>query len=545
MSNVTISKFSDGTNTGYIASQAYFECSTQADTAAKVATSPDSVGFSNTSRVRGTTVHVKFTNTNTASSPTLQVGTSTAASIIGNAAWSAGTVVSFTFDGTSWIQNGQEDKPVEDDGAYLTFSSDSSFTLNTYNTTKNWDGTLEYSTDRFSWSVWDGTTTLSSIGNKLYLRGTGNTAITGMSGSNNRWVLTGSNISCTGNIESLLDYQTVARGEHPTMSTYCYFSMFQGCTSLTTAPELPATTLTGNCYNSMFKGCTSLTTAPKLPATTVSSFCYCSMFQGCTSLTTAPALPATTLVSHCYYKMFQGCTSLTTTPELPTTTLADSCYSNMFQGCTSLTPAPALPATTLADNCYYYMFDGCTSLISAPALPATSLSRWCYAYMFQGCTSLTTAPELPATTLADYCYYYMFYGCTFLTTALALPATTLADSCYYYMFYGCTKIKLSSSQTADYQTPYRIPSSGTGTAGTYSLTYMFSSTGGTFKSTPSINTTYYLSTSNSVVYPDTYIEYTPNKVTTIDSNSTDLQYPSAKAVYDLFTSITDADNQSY
>ena len=34
--------------------------------------------------------------------------------------------------------------------------------------------------------------------------------------------------------------------------------MFKGCTSLTTAPELPATTLASGCYNSMFAGCTNL-----------------------------------------------------------------------------------------------------------------------------------------------------------------------------------------------------------------------------------------------------------------------------------------------
>ena len=36
--------------------------------------------------------------------------------------------------------------------------------------------------------------------------------------------------------------------------------MFSGCTSLTTAPELPATTLAAYCYQSTFSGCTSLTT---------------------------------------------------------------------------------------------------------------------------------------------------------------------------------------------------------------------------------------------------------------------------------------------
>ena len=119
--------------------------------------------------------------------------------------------------------------------------------------------------------------------------------------------------------------------------------------------------------------------------------------------------------------------------------------------------------------------------------------------MFQGCTSLTTAPALPATTLDGRCYESMFQGCTSLTTAPALPATTLTDSCYRNMFSGCTSIKLSTTQTGDYQTVYRIPKSGTGTTTTEALSEMFSGTGGTFKGTPSINTTYYLSTSNTVV----------------------------------------------
>ncbi len=217
---------------------------------------------------------------------------------------------------------------------YLIFQSDSSFTLKVNDNTKHWDGTLYYSTDTTNWSEWDGTTTLSSVANKLYLAGTGNTRITGIN-QNYRWVLTGSNIECIGNIETLLDWETVALGNHPTMATYCYALMFWDCTSLTTAPSLPATTLASNCYSYMFYGCTSLTTAPSLPATTLANQCYEAMFQGCTSLTTAPSLPATTLANNCYAHMFRNCTSLTTAPSLPATTLASSCYISMFNGCTA------------------------------------------------------------------------------------------------------------------------------------------------------------------------------------------------------------------
>ena len=253
-----------------------------------------------------------------------------------------------------------------------------------------------------------------------------------------------------------------------TLTERCYASMFNGCTSLTSAPVLPATTLAYICYASMFDGCTSLTTAPELPATTLTDSCYYQMFNGCTSLTSAPELPATTLAQSCYYDMFGGCTSLTTAPVLPATTLAYSCYANMFDGCSSLATAPELPATTLADSCYTSMFQGCTSLTTAPELPATTLAEYCYQYMFNYCRALTTAPALPATTLVDTCYYGMFYSCTSLTTAPELPATTLAINCYNSMFNGCTKLNyikcLATNISVSYCTDYwvhNVASTGT------------------------------------------------------------------------------------
>ena len=392
--------------------------------------------------------------------------------------------------------------------SYLTFSSPSSFTLAVNDATKHWDGTLEYFSSDKTWTVWDGTTTLSAVDNDgeyvLYLRGAGNTVITGFTtdgpSDTYRWVLTGSDIACVGNIENLLDYATVESGQHPTMAEACYGYMFQGCTGLTKAPALPATTLESNCYAGMFFGCISLTQAPALPATTLANYCYYQMFQGCTSLIQAPALPATTLADYCYYYMFYGCTSLIQAPALPATTLAGYCYFSMFQGCTGLTQTPALPATTLTEACYFSMFQNCTALTQASALPATTLKSNCYAGMFFGCISLTQAPALPATTLKYQCYAYMFRGCTSLTQAPTLPATTLADRCYFLMFFGCTSLKLSSSKTGEYTQEYRIPSSGTGTTATDALTDMFTSTGGTFTGTPEINTTYYLSTDNMIVH---------------------------------------------
>ena len=303
--------------------------------------------------------------------------------------------------------------------------------------------TLEYKTASSDWTSMNTSTniTLDNIGDKVYVRGV-------LSGDNTdsnytQFKITGK-ITASGNCNALWNYNNL----NALLKEYCGYYMFKGCKSLTTTPELPATTLAGSCYSSMFLGCTSLTQAPELPATTLASGCYSSMFQNCSSLTTTPELPATTLASGCYNSIFSYCTSLTTTPELPATTLANWCYKQMFQNCTSLTQAPELPATKLADSCYRNMFWGCTSLTTAPELPATTLVDWCYNSMFYGCTSLTTAPELTATTLTYGCYSSMFYGCTSLTQPPELPATTLASYCYDCMFAYCTSLITAPELTA-------------------------------------------------------------------------------------------------
>ena len=242
------------------------------------------------------------------------------------------------------------------------------------------------------------------------------------------------------------------------LASHCYDHMFSECTSLTTAPELPAKQLASYCYDSMFYKCTSLTTAPELPAEQLALCCYDYMFSECTSLTTAPKLPAKQLAEFCYGFMFNGCTSLTTAPELPAEQLAEICYQSMFSGCTSLTTAPKLPAKQLAPYCYFSMFDKCTGLIEAPDLPATNLAKYCYAYMFNGCTKLIEAPDLPATNLAEYCYAYMFNGCTKLIEAPNLPANTLASDCYKLMFYNCTTLRISTKMDEQHSKKWNISS---------------------------------------------------------------------------------------
>lgn len=122
---------------------------------------------------------------------------------------------------------------------------------------------------------------------------------------------------------------------------------------------------------------------------------------------------------------------------------------------------------------------------------------WCFVDLFNGCTALTSCPTLNATTLSNYCYYQLFYNCNNLETLPRLPATTIPDWPYQSIFKWCSKIKISSTQTWAYQTPYRIPIEWTWTAGSYWNDSMFYGTWWTFQSNPSLNTTYY--TSNTLV----------------------------------------------
>ena len=134
----------------------------------------------------------------------------------------------------------------------------------------NWDGKLEY-TNGSGWKTWDGSAIASGeIENNhcIYLRGTGNSKITGANSSDAKWSIIWTNIACNGDVDLLLDYSTVKGGNRPSMTNYCYYYMFQGCTSLTSAPSLPATTLANYCYRSMFYGCKKI----KLSTTTSGTY---------------------------------------------------------------------------------------------------------------------------------------------------------------------------------------------------------------------------------------------------------------------------------
>ena len=269
-----------------------------------------------------------------------------------------------------------------------------------------------------------------SVGDKVCFYG--NNATYGSSSTNYSSISCSADCYIYGNIMSLIsssNYENLKT----LASTYTFYQLFYGNTHIknheTKYLYLPATTLTDYCYYKMFSGCTGLTSAPNLPATTLAKYCYKTMFYGCTGLTKTSKMSATTVADECCYGMYTDCTNITYAYKLSATTLSKNCYYQMFSGCTKLTTAPELPAETLAESCYRQMFSGCTSLTTAPELRAETLAQYCYYQMFYGCTKLTTAPELPAKTLVNYCYQQMFDGCSKLNSIKCLATNISATSC--------------------------------------------------------------------------------------------------------------------
>ena len=115
----------------------------------------------------------------------------------------------------------------------------------------------EYSKDGVNWESYNGSSdgSISSYvgirlnkGEKLYVRGTIDPA--GQSLKHTKFVING-NVSASGNINSLNNNSDV-------LPPAAYADLFNGCTSLMSAPELPSVNLSSQCYYRMFKGCTNL-----------------------------------------------------------------------------------------------------------------------------------------------------------------------------------------------------------------------------------------------------------------------------------------------
>lgn len=164
---------------------------------------------------------------------------------------------------------------------------------------------------------------------------------------------------------SLTDVKSLPSGN---LDHGAFSGMFAGCTSLTSIADLSAESAGTGVFNALLSGCTSLRTPPALPnfASIPQQVCR-NMFHDCTSLTSAPEIPAAPPTFNAYNSMFQNCTSLSTPPAVPmriASVAGSSCYRSMFDGCTSLTSIPDMTAMYVGTNTgvMLRMFYGCSGL---------------------------------------------------------------------------------------------------------------------------------------------------------------------------------------
>lgn len=142
---------------------------------------------------------------------------------------------------------------------------------------------IEYSLDNSTWEVLPAKTATPVItaGNKVYFRV--NEKQTSSDSGIGTFSTTGK-CNVGGNIMSMAYGEDYASHETITKN-YQFMKLFKNARNLIDASKLVLPATTGySCYEEMFYGCTSLTTAPELPATTLADNCYSRMFYGCTKL---------------------------------------------------------------------------------------------------------------------------------------------------------------------------------------------------------------------------------------------------------------------
>lgn len=161
------------------------------------------------------------------------------------------------------------------------------------------DKPIKYSKDLNTWSDISFVTDNSSqivlnSGEKLYLKG--NNSAYGQLRYYGSY-LTAANIQSSGNIDVMGNIMSLIYGDNfignNTISAEQTFAaLFRGNNKLVNAKDLilPSMSLTTDCYNLMFYSCTSLVTAPELPATYLANYCYHYMFYNCTSLNYVKAM---------------------------------------------------------------------------------------------------------------------------------------------------------------------------------------------------------------------------------------------------------------
>ena len=244
----------------------------------------------------GSTITITVTDSNGDTYTNTEKAWTRSAAFEANITYKASRVLSGSGTGGSIEGGGGLEDDDEDVTPYVTFKSktEHSFEFTTY-LSANIQNTIQYSLDGSPWTYLntkeDYETKVNFGGDRGDLRiraksnvGTASPYYTYSTSEgtvhtqNAGYISIGgesNDVFCSGDIRTLVDYESYNTVD---CSNAGFSGLFQNCTVLVSAPELPSMTLADACYFSMFNGCTSLEQAPELPATTLTRSCYKEMF---------------------------------------------------------------------------------------------------------------------------------------------------------------------------------------------------------------------------------------------------------------------------
>ena len=278
--------------------------------------------------------------------------------------------------------------------------------------------------------------------------------------------------------------------------------MFYGCTGLTRAPELPATTLTTECYDSMFLNCKNLKNI-KCLATDISAV-DCTRNWIFQVADTGTFTSAQTNSIWRYKDKYSGIPvdwtadppfAVVNAKELPLTleAIEDGFIQinniNQFGNVKykknngEITQAGGSIEVSAGDRICFYADGPLTESSNYSDRLSIKCTGFCYIYgnimsllYSEDFADKTELPNkkytfyalfmtnnyikncsidlvLPATSLTEHCYDHLFQQCSGLTIAPELPATTLTTSCYEAMLLGTALVsapKLPAMTLAQY-----------------------------------------------------------------------------------------------
>ncbi len=132
-----------------------------------------------------------------------------------------------------------------------------------------------------NWTEFDTTKTITLTNKNDYICFKGENTKLSTSGTKFANFTFSKKVAASGSVMSLIDNEGLI---NTIPNNYYFCKLFFNCSTLVSAPDLTAETLTQNCYNSMFQGCTALERAPNISATSYAKGCMSYIFSGCSSL---------------------------------------------------------------------------------------------------------------------------------------------------------------------------------------------------------------------------------------------------------------------